>query len=326
MGTGRHRIRAGVIGTGRLGREHARVYASLDNVASLCLYDRDAARVNAVAVEHGARTSASIEALLDECDAVSICTPATHHHAAALEAFERGVHVLVEKPIASDTASARDMIAKAASRACVFQVGHIERFNGAFEAARALLKRPLFIESHRLATFSPRGIDVSVVQDLMIHDIDLILTILKGDAIADLRASGAGVLTGAPDIVNARIEFESGCVANVTASRISREPLRKIRFFEQNLYVSADLREKSVEAFERIKDVPIEGASVDPARLIRRIAVDVDQSEPLRKEIVSFLDAVEKRGVPSVTGGEGLEALDVAERILESIANNRRLR
>jgi predicted dehydrogenase len=319
-------IRAGVIGAGRLGREHARLYASLDTVASLCLYDRDAARANAVAAEHGARTCASIEALLEECDAVSICTPATHHHSAALEAFGRGVHVLVEKPIASDTSSARDMIAKAIARACVLQVGHIERFNGAFEAARALLRRPLFIESHRLATFSPRGIDVSVVQDLMIHDIDLILTILKGDAIADLRASGAGVLTGAPDIVNARIEFAGGCVANVTASRISREPLRKIRFFEESLYVSADLREKSVEAFEKIKDVEIEGALVDPARLIRRIAVDVDQSEPLRKEIVSFLDAVQGKAAPPVTGGEGLEALDVAERILESIAKNRRLR
>ncbi len=326
MGTASRRIRAGVIGTGRLGREHARVYASLGEVASLCLYDQDAARASSVAAGQGARACVSIEALLSECDAVSICTPATHHHAAALEAFERGVHVLVEKPIASDTTSARDMIAKAQLCDCVLQVGHIERFNGAFEAARALLKRPLFIESHRLATFSQRGIDVSVVQDLMIHDIDLILTILKGDAVADLRASGAGVLTGAPDIVNARIEFERGCVANVTASRISREPLRKIRFFEENLYVSADLREKSVEAFEKTGDVPFDAPAADFARLIRRIPVEVDQSEPLRKEIVSFLDAVQGRSAPPVTGGEGLEALGVAERILESIAENRRRR
>jgi len=326
METARRRMRAGVIGTGRLGREHARVYASLDDVASLSLYDRDAARVSAVASEHGARTCASVGELLDGCDVVSICTPATHHHATAIEAFARGVHVLVEKPIASDVKSAREMIATAASRGCILQVGHIERFNGAFEAVRALVKRPLFIESHRLATFSPRGIDVSVVQDLMIHDIDLILTILKGDAVADLKASGAGVLTGAPDIVNARIEFEGGCVANITASRISREPLRKIRFFEQHRYVSADLRQKTVEAFEKVEDAPGEGSVLDPARLIRRIAVTVDQTEPLRKEIVSFLGAVHGREAPPVTGAEGLEALKVAERILGSISNNRRLR
>ncbi|MGD1048229.1 MAG: Gfo/Idh/MocA family oxidoreductase [Candidatus Krumholzibacteriaceae bacterium] len=314
------RIRSGVIGTGRLGREHARVYASLGEVEGVRVYDRDPSRAEAVAAEHGAVPCGTIEELLAGCDAVSICTPATHHHAAAASAFEAGVHVLVEKPIASDTAAARDMIERARSNGCILQVGHIERFNGAFEAARGLLKRPLFIESHRLGTFSPRGTDVSVVQDLMIHDIDLILTVLAGDPIAELRASGAGVLTGAPDIVNARIEFAGGCVANVTASRISREPLRKIRFFEENRYVSVDLREKSVEAFEKAPFPDLSGDASDPERFIRRIAVEIDGTEPLRKEILSFLAAVRGEAAPAVTAEEGFEALRVAERVLESIA------
>lgn len=316
----RRTIKAGVIGTGRLGREHARIYASLDGVERVLVYDRDQARAADVARERGATQCASIEALLEGCDAVSVCTPATHHCAAAAAAFERGVHVLVEKPIASDTASARDMIARAAASGCVFQVGHIERFNGAFEAARALIKRPRFIEAHRLGVFSPRGIDVSVVQDLMIHDIDLVLSVLPGDRLDDIRVSGASVLTGAPDIVNARLEFSGGCVANITASRISREPLRKIRFFEENLYVSVDLREKTVEAFEKRGDADPCARDFDPAAIIRGIPVDVDASEPLRKEIVSFLATVRGEGGPAVTPEEGLAALDVAERMLESIS------
>jgi predicted dehydrogenase len=321
--TKRGGITAGVIGTGRLGREHARVYASLDEVDRVLVYDRDAERAEAVAREHGVLRCPSIEALVSECGAVSVCTPATNHHEAAAAAFERGAHVLVEKPIAADTASARDMIARASARGCVLQVGHIERFNGAFEAARSLIRRPRFIEAHRLGVFSPRGIDVSVVQDLMIHDIDLILAVLAGDPIAELRVSGASVLTEAPDIVNARIEFAGGCVANITASRISREPLRKIRFFEENRYVSADLREKSVEAFEKRGDPDPAASGFDPASIIRAVPVEVDRSEPLRKEIVSFLAAVRGEGEPAVTGAEGLAALDVAERMIAGIAKTR---
>jgi len=314
------RIRVGVIGTGRLGREHARVYASLEHVGPVLVYDRDQARAEAVARERGATRCDTIETLLGGVDAVSVCTPATDHHAAAAAAFERGVHVLVEKPIASDTAAARDMIARASARGCVFQVGHIERFNGAFEAARALIKHPRFIEAHRLGVFSPRGIDVSVVQDLMIHDIDLVLSVLPGDRLVDIRVSGASVLTGAPDIVNARLEFAGGCVANITASRISRDPLRKIRFFEENRYVSVDLREKTVEAYEKRGDADPASLDFDPAKIIRGIPVVVDGSEPLRKEIVSFLAAVRGEGGPAVTAEEGLAALGVAERMLESIA------
>jgi len=316
------RIAAGVIGTGRLGREHTRVYAAI-GVERLLVYDRDASRAAGVAAEHGARPCATVEELLDRCDVVSICTPASDHPAAAAAAFDRGLHVLVEKPIAADAASARDMIERARAAGRVLQVGHIERWNGAFEAALRLLRAPRFIEAHRLATFTPRGLDVSVVQDLMIHDIDLVLRVLRGDAVRDVRASGAGVLTRSPDIVNARIEFEGGCVANVTASRISMEPLRKIRFFEESRYVSVDLREKSVDAFEKTGELDPSAPLLDPMKLIRAIPVEVDRSEPLRKEIASFLDAVAGGAPPGVSGEEGLAALSVAELVLASAAKTR---
>ena len=312
------RVRAGVIGVGSLGREHARVYASLERVGSLAVYDRIASRAGEVASLHGAATCDTIEELLDSCDAVSICTPTTHHCRTAEMAFERGVHVLVEKPIAASSAEGERMIELAAGKGCTFQVGHIERFNGAFQAALPFLDGPLFIESHRLGTFTPRGLDVSVVLDLMIHDIDLVLRVLKNDRVKELRASGTPVLTGSPDIVNARIEFESGCVANITASRISREPMRKIRFFQENLYVSIDLRGKIVEAFEKTGGDP-DGFAADPVSCIRPLAVTVDTREPLLKEIVSFLDAVETGARPKVSGEDGLEALVVAERVLEAI-------
>lgn len=312
--------RVGVIGVGSLGREHARVYASLEEVDSIFLYDRIPERASLTADEHGARTCGTIDELLDACDAVSICTPATHHFETAMAAFERGVHTLIEKPIASASHEGEAMVRAAAEKDCVLQVGHIERFNGAFQAVSPLLKEPKFIEMHRLGTFTPRGTDVSVVVDLMIHDIDLVLAVLPRDELVELRASGAGVLTGSIDIVNARLAFSSGCVANITASRISREPLRKIRFFQENLYASIDLRGRKVEAFERSDELD----ATDPISAIRQLDLSVDQGEPLRKEIESFLRTVREGGEPEVSGNDGLRALQVAEAILESIEADRR--
>lgn len=320
MGAMDRSIRAGVIGVGTLGREHARIYASSERISSLVLYDQIEDRARDVAAQHGAETASSIEELLQRCDAVSICTPATHHNTAALMAFESGVDVLAEKPIAASTTEAREMVAKAKEKGSVLQVGHIERFNGAFQAAMPLLEQPLFIESHRLATFTPRGTDVSVVVDLMIHDIDLILAVLGWERIVDLRASGVGVLTGSTDIVNARLEFENGCVANITASRISREPLRKIRFFQENLYVSIDLRTKAIEAFEKTSVPDMEKLRADPSAFVRKLAIEVDRSEPLQREIHSFIEAVIHRGDPVVSGHEACEALEVAEKILKCIS------
>jgi predicted dehydrogenase len=285
-------------------------------VSSLAVYDRETGKAEQIAEQYGGRAYETIEELLDECDAVSICTPTTHHHAAAALAFDRGVHVLVEKPIAATPAEGEDLVDRAAGGGCTLQVGHIERFNGAFEAVSRLLHKPRFIESHRLATFTERGTDVSVVVDLMIHDIDLVLCILEGESITDLRASGAGVLTDSPDIVNARIEFSGGCVANITASRISREPMRKIRFFQENMYISADLGAKTVEAFEKSPEASLADIAANPLAFIRKVPAEVDKGEQLVKEIASFVSAVTGGSEPVVSGRDGLRALRVADEIL----------
>ena len=316
-------LKAGVIGTGSLGNHHARIYSSSKKVGDVLLQDSDRDRAVEVAGRWGGRVCDTTSELLNECDIVSICTPATAHHRLALEAFGSGVHVLVEKPLAANSAEGREMAESAKKAGLVLQVGHIERFNGAFEAAAGLVRNPMFIECHRLGMFTPRGTDVSVVVDLMIHDIDLVLSLLEGDRLVELRASGAGVLTGSPDIVNARLEFEGGCVANLTASRISREPLRKIRFFEESLYVSADLKARSVEAFRKAGDVPVEKLASDPMAFIRPVEAEVDGGEPLMKEINSFIDAALGIHGPVVTGEQGLRALEIAEMILERLRKDR---
>lgn len=313
------RIKAGVIGTGSLGANHARIYSALECVDSVLLYDRIPERAEAAAAKFGAGICSSPEELLERVDVVSVCTPASDHHDSVMKAFDSGVHVLVEKPIASDSADGERMVLRAGETGLVFQVGHIERFNGTFAAVRRLVNRPLFIESHRLGTFTPRGTDVSVVVDLMIHDIDIVLTILEGDSLEDLRASGAGVLTGSPDIVNARLEFASGCVANLTASRISREPMRKIRFFQENMYISADFRKKEIEAFSKAEGVSMELLAADPTAFIKAINVEIDRTEPLLAEIESFTKSVMNGVEPAVTGRQALEALRVAEKVLESL-------
>jgi predicted dehydrogenase len=312
-------LKAGVIGTGSLGNHHARIYSSSERVDEVLLQDSDREKAEETAGRWGARVCESPPDLLGECDIVSICTPATVHHALALEAFARGVHVLVEKPLAANSSEGREMVEAARKAGLVLQVGHIERFNGAFEAAAGLVRDPMFIECHRLGTFTPRGTDVSVVVDLMIHDIDLVLSLLAGESLVELRASGAGVLTDSPDIVNARLEFSGGCVANLTASRISREPLRKMRFFEENLYVSADLRARSVEAYGKAADVPLEELASDPMAFIRPVAAEVDDGEPLMKEIHSFIEAAQAEHGPVVTGEQGLSALETAEMILDRL-------
>jgi predicted dehydrogenase len=312
-------LRAGVIGTGSLGNHHTRIYTSSDRVEEVRVQDTDAEKAQAVASEWGAKVCGSPSELLGTVDIVSICTPATVHHQLALEAFERGVHVLVEKPLAANSREGEEMVNAASRKGLVLQVGHVERFNGAFEAAAGLVSSPKFIECHRLGTFTPRGTDVSVVVDLMIHDIDLVLSLLEGDRLVELRASGAGVLTGSPDIVNARLEFEGGCVANLTASRVSREPLRKMRMFEENLYVSADLRARSIEAFGKAPDVSVEQLASDPMSFIRPVGAEVDDGEPLKKEIYSFIGAVLVEHLPVVPGEHGLRALETAEMILEKL-------
>jgi predicted dehydrogenase len=316
-------LKAGVIGTGSLGNHHARIYSSSELVDEVILQDSERGKAEETAERWDARVCGTPSELLGRCDVVSICTPATAHHPLALQAFAEGVHVLVEKPLAASSAEGKEMVDAAKEAGLVLQVGHIERFNGAFEAAAGLVRDPKFIECHRLGTFTPRGTDVSVVVDLMIHDIDLVLSLLEGDNLLELRASGAGVLTGSPDIVNARLEFAGGCVANLTASRISREPMRKMRFFEENLYVSADLRARSVEAFRKDADVDVAALALDPMAFIRPIDAAVDDGEPLMKEINSFIEAAMGVHEPVVPGEQALRALETAEMILDRLGKDR---
>jgi len=312
-------LTAGVIGTGNLGRNHARVYSELQEVERVFVYDIDSSRAGEVSGEFGTGLLESDDRIISECDLISVCTPATTHHALVMKALKAGVHVLVEKPIASNSDEGEELARFSEETGVVLQVGHIERFNGAFQAITPHIEDPMFIESHRLGVFTPRGTDVSVVVDLMIHDIDIILKLLDGRKVVDCRSSGAGVLTDSPDIVNARLEFDNGCVANITASRISREPLRKIRIFQENLYVSADLRAKSVEAFRKAERVNLSEASRDPLAFIEPLSVRVDRAEPLKKEIKAFVGAVTGGQRVAVTGREGVRALIAAERILEGL-------
>lgn len=318
-------LKIGVIGTGKLGSLHARVLSKEDRVGEIFLYDMLPKRAEETASLYGGRVCSSVEEIIGLCDAVTICTPASEHCEIALAAFEKGVHAMVEKPIASSVSDASKMVAMAKKKGLVFQVGHIERFNGAFEAAAEFINDPLFIECHRLATFAPRGLDVSVVHDLMIHDLDLILSLTRWSPIEEVRSSGAGVVTDSADIVNARIEFENGCVANVTASRISREPLRKIRLFQENRYASVDLRRQHVEAFEKVNakgnDKPVNEGSF----FFQKVDLKVDHQEPLKKEISAFISSVLSGNTPPVTGEEGLKALELAEAILEKIKHGKRI-
>jgi predicted dehydrogenase len=322
-------LRIGVAGTGRLGREHVRVLAGLDGVSFVGCYDLDAGRAREVAGANGATAFDSLEAMLDEVEAVSIVVPTVHHREVALAAVERDCDVFVEKPIAASVAEAEEMIDAAGAKGRVLQVGHVERFNSAIEAVVDHIRDPAFIEVHRLAPFSLRGTDVSVVGDLMIHDLDLLGYLLR-EWPDDIRAKGASILTPAPDIVNVRLEYPSGCVANVTASRVTLSPMRKIRVFCADSYVSIDMLKRSASRYRRregfdervarLRARPDGPAStMGLADFIEIETISPDGVEPLHKELAAFVTSVQTRGAPRVTGGDGLRAVRLATAILDQI-------
>lgn len=312
-------LRVGVVGAGGWGRNHIAVFRSLPDVELVGFCDRDPERRRAAAEEFGARGFADLAALAAErLDAVSIAVPTQAHYDVAIDAIDRGLHLFIEKPIATNVEQADAIIAHARARRRLLQVGHLERWNAAFDAIRARSRRPHFVEVHRLAPFNPRGTDVAVVLDLMIHDIDLVLA-LVGRPVAALDAVGVSVLSREIDIANARLEFDGGAIANLTASRISREKVRKLRVFEENTYLSADFVTRSVACFRR-RAVPGE----EPAYRIEQEPVEVGAEEPLTRELRAFAEAVRAGSEPLVTGAEGRAALDVACRILEAIDSRRR--
>ena len=304
-------LRTAVIGAGYLGRFHAQKYAALPGVELVGIADPDEGACERVAAEVGTLGVASHTELLGRVDAVSIVTPTPFHHRISRDFLEAGAHVLVEKPITATLQEARDLVDCAARLGKVLQVGHLERFNPAIVAVGGLLDRPRFVESNRLAPFKPRGTDVSVVLDLMIHDIDLILDIV-GSPVVSIDAVGAPVFTDEIDIANARIRFENGCVADATASRISMKSERKLRVFQADAYLSIDLQQK---VLSQVRKQPGPASGDMP-----RVDMSEQNFEPgdaLKDEIVSFLDCIRTGRRPVVSGEDGLRALETATRIGE---------
>jgi predicted dehydrogenase len=321
-------LRVGVVGTGKLGREHVRVLSKLEEVDYLACYDLDAERARQIGDEFHAQAFADVHDLMGEVDAVSVVVPSGKHAEVAVDAMNAGKDVFLEKPIASDIPSAERIVESAHKNDRILQMGHVERFNAALEAALPHIKEPSFIEIHRLANFVTRGIDVSVATDLMIHDIDL-LFLLMDSWPQDIRAKGAGILTAGPDIINARLEFPNGCVANLTASRVSMEPMRKIRIFSPNQYLSIDLLHRNVKRYEKKDDfekmiakLHLLGNKIDPIDMRDFLIIEEYEAkgeEPLAKELRVFCQSVITRTKPPVTGEDGIRALKLVESILGKI-------
>ena len=303
-------IKVAVIGAGAFGREHGRVYSEVSGAHLEAVCDIDQARARPVAERYGAAWVADYRELLGRIDAASLTVPTESHQAIACELLDAGIAVLVEKPIARTLDEANQIIEAAKRGKAVLQVGHLERFNPAVMAAARIVTQPRFFEAHRLSVFTPRSLDIDVVMDLMVHDIDVVLSFVNSE-VSEVRAAGVPILTPRIDIANARIEFANGCVANLTASRVSAERVRKLRFFQPHEYVSIDYAVQEA-AVVGVKHRP-GGRPEFESRLLA-----VEQSEPLRLEIESFLAAIE--GAPvKVTGEDGRRALALAVEVTEKI-------
>lgn len=306
-------LRTAVVGVGYLGRFHAQKYAQLPGVRLVAVVDADAAAAKKVGAELDVAALGDYRELLGQVDAVSLAVPTPLHHPIGRELLAAGIHLLVEKPITTTVAEARELIDLARDHNCVLQVGHLERFNPAVLAAVRRLRTPRFVEAHRLAPYKQRGTDVSVVLDLLIHDIDLIEE-LVGEAITSIDAVGATVFSGETDIVNARIRFAGGCVANITASRVSLKQERKIRIFQDDAYLSIDMQQKILTVVRKKDAAPVES--------VAQVAIEEEsfsQGDALLAEIEAFVKAIRERSKPIVTGEDGLRALETAMRITELV-------
>jgi predicted dehydrogenase len=314
-------VRIGVVGAGGLGYHHVRILRDVAGARLVGFVESREARAAEVGAELGVRAYPTLEAILDDVDALTIVVPTPAHYAVAKVALERGKHLLIEKPIAASLAEADELLAIAARSGAVVQTGHVERFNRAVRAALPYVDAPRFIESDRLAPFNPRGADVAVVLDLMIHDIDLVRT-LVGASVESVAAVGVPVLTPTVDIANARLTFASGAVANITSSRVSRDRLRKIRIFQQSGYLSLDLGQGAGEFYRMRGDVDLAALTKAPLALdafVERVPLEAPEGEPLRLEFESFVAAVRGERTVAVTGEDGREALAVALQIVREI-------
>ncbi|MDO5981008.1 Gfo/Idh/MocA family protein [Flavivirga spongiicola] len=315
-------LKVGVLGAGHLGKIHLRLLNQSEKYNLVGFYDADETNGNKVETEFGYKFFNSIEALIDAVDVVDIVTPTLSHYECAKQAIAKGKHIFIEKPITNTVEEAEHIRELLSEHNLRGQVGHVERFNPAFIAVKDDIKSPMFIESHRLAEFNPRGTDVPVVLDLMIHDIDIILSLVDSK-VKNVSASGVSVISDTPDIANARIEFENGCVANLTASRISLKKMRKARFFQKDAYISVDFLEKKCEVV-KMKDAPEQPGDFDMilqnAEGIKKQIYfdnpDISENNAILDELETFADAINNNISPIVTLHDGTEALRVATQII----------
>ena len=316
-------IKAGVLGAGHLGKIHLRLLEASKRYELVGFYDPDQKKTKALAQEKGYTAFESEAELIQSCEMVDIVTPTLYHHQNALNVLQKGKHIFIEKPIANSVAEAREITELAADKGLLGQVGHVERFNPAFKAVKSSVTNPKFIESHRLAEFNPRGTDVPVVLDLMIHDIDVLLSVVDAK-VKTVSASGVAVISTTPDITNARIEFENGCVANLTASRISLKKMRKTRFFQKDAYIAVDFLEKKVEVV-KMKDAPkkpedfaliLENADGEKKQIYFENP-NIENSNAILEELEVFADAIDNGDPVIVSLKNGTRTLELAHQIMD---------
>lgn len=326
-----NKLKVGVIGTGHLGKLHTKMFKSIDNCELIGIYDSNPEQAKAVSTEFNVQTTASIENLLKQVEAVSIAATTTAHYELAKKCFEYGVHVFIEKPITTTIKEAEELVEISEKKKLNLQVGHIERFNPALVSMEKYIDDPKFIQTDRLAQFNPRGTDVAVVLDLMIHDIDIILSLVKSDVV-DVQANGVAVVSDHLDIANARLQFANGAVANVTASRISQKKLRKMRIFQRDSYIALDFVTGVAESYRLVAP----DAEVNPSLISfgeigvgeKRKKLIYEQPEQkelnaLQYELQLFVDSVLNKAKPVVSGVDGLRALKVAQLIIQKIEGQR---
>ena len=323
-------MKVGVIGVGHLGQHHARVYNELPNVQLCGIYDSDEVQAKKIADKNNCQIYDNASTLINDVDVVDISSPTTTHYEYAKECLLADKHVFIEKPICSKAKEAKEIVQIAKKKNKKVQVGHIERFNPAVLALSDILVNPLFIEANRIAPFTPRGSDVPVVLDIMIHDIDIILSLIN-KKVNDIKAVGVPILTNDIDIANAKLEFQNGAIANITASRISLKRERKIRFFQKDMYTSLDYQSKKVnvvkknKGVESIMDDIMKGKrEVDILDLFETQQLDIQDKEPLKAELESFINAIKNDKKPIVDANDGYEALKVAFKIMADIEKNRK--
>ena len=326
------KLRAAVIGVGHMGRHHARIYGELPDCELVAIVDEDLDRAREMAAKHGGKAYGDLADVLGKIDLASVAVPTVYHHEVALPLIESRISLLIEKPIAQDSATARRMLQWAQKAGCIIAVGHSERFNPVVLAMQRMEVAPKFIETHRISPFTFRSADIGVVHDMMIHDIDIILHLVR-DRHYQVMASGFPVLGPHEDIANARVLFANGCVANLTASRLAMKTERKIRVFSPDAYLSMDYGRKTGVAIKKDANLDLlklarerdfkdlsQMASIDFGSMVNVEPLEVDDSvEPLRAEIESFLTAVRTNSAPAVTGEDGAAAVELAERIVEAI-------